>query len=76
MSVMILDAGNSIIKAKIARREFGELAFPHALQPLTENDDKTFQSRAGKNTPFLDYVRVNGQNYVNLIFEVPQMTGL
>ncbi len=28
MSVLILDAGNSIIKAKIGRREFGELAFP------------------------------------------------
>jgi hypothetical protein len=64
MSVMILDAGNSIIKAKIARRELGELAFPHALQPLTENEYKTIMSRAGKNTPLLDYVRVNGQPYV------------
>ena len=36
MSVMILDAGNSIIKAKIARRERGEVAFPHALKQLTE----------------------------------------
>jgi hypothetical protein len=34
MSVMILDAGNSIIKAKIARRERGEVAFPHALKQL------------------------------------------
>jgi hypothetical protein len=34
MTVMILDAGNSIIKAKIARRDNGELAFPHTLQPL------------------------------------------
>jgi hypothetical protein len=32
MSVMILDAGNSIIKAKIARRERGEIAFPHAIK--------------------------------------------
>ncbi len=31
MSVMILDAGNSIINAKIARRERGENAFPHAM---------------------------------------------
>ena len=36
MSVMVLDAGNSIIKAKIARREHGEVAFPHALKALTE----------------------------------------
>ena len=27
MSVMVLDSGNSIIKAKIARRENGEVAF-------------------------------------------------
>jgi len=38
MSVIILDAGNSIIKAKIARRELEELSFPHSLQPLTENE--------------------------------------
>ncbi len=38
MSVMVLDAGNSIIKAKIARRERGEVAFPHALRTLTENE--------------------------------------
>jgi hypothetical protein len=64
MSVMILDAGNCIIKAKIARPEFGELAFPHALQPLTENEYKTILSRAVKNTPLLDYIRVIGQPYV------------
>lgn len=36
MSVLVLDAGNSIIKAKIARRENSEIAFPHSLKPLTE----------------------------------------
>ncbi len=36
MSVMVLDAGNSIIKAKITRRQDGEIAFPHALRHLTE----------------------------------------
>jgi hypothetical protein len=36
MSVIVLDAGNSIIKAKIARRERSEIAFPHAFKPLTE----------------------------------------
>jgi hypothetical protein len=64
MNVMILDAGNSIIKAKIARRESGELAFPHALQPLTENEYTTILSRAGKQAPPLDYMRINGQPYV------------
>ena len=64
MSVMILDAGNSIIKVKIARREQGELAFPHAMQPLTENEYQTILSRAGKKSPPLDYLRVNGQPYV------------
>ena len=32
MSVMVLDACNSIIKAKKARRENGEIAFPHAMK--------------------------------------------
>jgi hypothetical protein len=64
MRVIILDAGNSLIKAKLARREFGECAFPHALQLLTENEYQTILSRAGKNTPLLDYVRINSQPYV------------
>ena len=32
MSVLILDAGNSIIKAKIVRKEQGEITFPHAIR--------------------------------------------
>ncbi len=39
MSVMVLDAGNSIIKAKIARRENGEIAFSHAMRQLTESEN-------------------------------------
>ena len=35
MSVFVLDAGYSVIKAKIARRDRGELAFPHALKLLS-----------------------------------------
>ena len=31
MSVIAFDCGNSIIKGKIARRQLGEIAFPHAL---------------------------------------------
>ena len=45
MSTMILDAGNSIIKAKIARRENSEIAFPHALRQLTESEFQRIISR-------------------------------
>jgi hypothetical protein len=61
---MVLDAGNSIIKAKIARREGGEVAFPHALKPLTETEYSNITTRAGTTGPLPDYVRVNGQAYV------------
>mgnify|MGYP001079673562 FL=1 len=43
MSVMILDAGNSIIKAKTANKE---IAYPHAMQPLTEGEYQKITSRA------------------------------
>jgi hypothetical protein len=61
MSVMILDAGNSIIKAKIAN---GEIAFPHAIQPLTEGEYQKIISRASINGNSADYIRVNGKPYV------------
>jgi hypothetical protein len=38
MSVLVLDAGNSIIKAKIARRENGEITFQHAIRHMTEKE--------------------------------------
>ena len=60
---MVLDAGNSIIKAKITRRERSEISFPHALQPLTEAEYKRILSRKGNGTTS-DYLRVNGQPYV------------
>ena len=47
MSVMVLDAGNSIIKAKIARRDNGEIAFPHAMKQLTESEYEKITNRAG-----------------------------
>jgi hypothetical protein len=47
MSVMVLDAGNSIIKAKIARREDGEIAFPHALKRLTDSEYEKITNRTG-----------------------------
>ena len=64
MSVMVLDAGNSIIKAKIARRDRGEVSFPDALRKLTETEYSMIISRPGISVPPLDYIRVNGQPYV------------
>jgi hypothetical protein len=43
MSVLVLDAGNSIIKGKIARREQGEIAFPHVLLPPAPRPDHRIQ---------------------------------
>ena len=43
MSVMVLDAGNSIIKVKIARREHGEIAFPHDLQVIRKRVWKNYR---------------------------------
>ena len=61
MSVMILDAGNSIVKAKIAN---GEIAFPHAIQALTEGEYQKIISRASINGNSTDYIRINGKPYV------------
>ncbi len=61
MNVMILDAGNSIIKCKTATRE---TAFPHAIKALTETEYEQILLRAGRFGPSQDYLRVNGQPYV------------
>ena len=64
MSVMVLDAGNSIIKAKIARRENGEIAFPHAMEQLTETEFEKITKRVGLYNHSTDYLRINGKPYV------------
>ena len=64
MSVIVLDAGNSVIKAKIARRGCGEATFPHALKPLTETEYSNVKVRASATGPPLDYIQVNSQPYV------------
>ena len=64
MSVMVLDAGNSIIKAKIAKRELGEIAFPHAIQQLPESEYEKILSRTQIKGNSKDYFRVNGKPYV------------
>ena len=63
MSVMVLDCGNSIIKAKIARREQGEIVFPHAIRQLSESEYEKILIRARINGISNDYFRVNGQPY-------------
>jgi hypothetical protein len=64
MNILILDAGNSIIKGKIVRRENGEVAYPHALKTLTEAEYAAILTRAGRSGPPPDYLRINGQPYV------------
>ena len=64
MSVMVLDAGNSIIKAKIARRKNGEIAFTHAMKQLTESEYEKITNRAGLQHQSQDYMLINGKPYV------------
>lgn len=59
MSVMVIDTGNSIIKAKIARRERSEIAFPHAFRQLSESEYEKILSRVQINGNTQDYFRVN-----------------
>ena len=54
MSVMVLDSGNSIIKAKIARRDRGEVSFPHALRKLTGTEYFRIINQTGFSDPSLD----------------------
>jgi hypothetical protein len=61
MSVLVLDAGNSIIKAKIARSENGEVVFPHALTALIEAEYTSILARAGKSGCSHDYLKINGK---------------
>jgi hypothetical protein len=64
MSVMVLDAGNSIIKAKIARRDRSEASFPHALRQLTDSEYQSILARSKSSQSLTDYTRINGQPYV------------
>jgi len=61
MGVLVLDAGNSIIKGKTVNKE---VVFPHAIQPLTEGEYQKIISRASINGNSVDYVRINGKPYV------------
>jgi hypothetical protein len=61
MSVLVLDAGNSIIKFK--RGDGAEDEFPHALKELSETDYKHILDRNNGRPP-IDYISVNGKPYV------------
>ena len=63
MSVMVLDAGNSIIKAKIVRREQGEIVFPHAIRQLSESEYSKILTRSQVMGKSMNYFRVNGKPY-------------
>lgn len=58
-NVMVLDAGNAIIKAKSATKE---IKFPHAIKQLTETDWE--RNTRGGSAANEDYVRVNGVPYM------------
>lgn len=60
-NVLVLDAGNSVIKYKTANAED---AYPHAIHPLTETEYQQIVIRAARPHPPLDYLRVNGRPYV------------
>lgn len=64
MSVLVLDAGNSIIKAKVANGENGEIVFPHAILPLTESEYQKIMLRPSSTAKSKDYMRINGKPYV------------
>lgn len=64
MSVLVVDAGNSIIKAKTAGREKNEVVFPHALSQITESEFNNIHSRSKAQRSSQDYLRVNGTPYV------------
>lgn len=64
MGVMVIDIGNSIIKAKISRRERSEIAFLHAIRQLSDSEYEKILSRIQINENTQDYFRVNGKPYV------------
>jgi hypothetical protein len=59
--VLVLDAGNSIIKAKTEEKE---IDFPHALHLLTEIEYNNIMTRSGFSGPPTDYMVINGKPFV------------
>lgn len=63
MSFMVIDTGNSIIKAKISRRDRSEITFPHAIRQLSECEYEKILSRVHINGNTQDYFHVNWKPY-------------
>ena len=61
-NVLVLDAGNSIIKGKAVGHD-REVSYPHALRRLTDTQYKEIMARS-RGKPPLSYLKVNGQPYV------------
>jgi len=61
MNGLVLDAGNSIIKSKTFSG--GELAFPHAMTPISEPQYLDIL-RSYADAPPDDFLRINGRCYV------------
>ena len=47
MGIIVLDVCNSVVKAKITRRDRREIAFTYMVKPLTEAEYTSILSRAG-----------------------------
>lgn len=62
MTVLVLDAGNSIIKGKTPGRD-GEVAFSHAIRKLTEAQYNEILVRS-RGTPPPSFFKINDQAYV------------
>jgi predicted nucleotidyltransferase len=64
MSVIVIETRNSIIKAKVSRREQGEIVFSHTLRQFSESEYEMILSRLELIGNSQDYFRVNGIAYV------------
>lgn len=62
MTTLILDVGNSIVKAR--SKSGSEMSFPHALRYLSEAEYAYALKRTGSAGLGLDYMRINGQPLV------------
>ena len=59
--------GEVVSRTNFSQRLQGEIAFPHALIPLTEAEFRAIQARVVKSTLSMDYLRINGQPYAILM---------
>ncbi|MFC2055692.1 hypothetical protein ACFLV7_15555 [Chloroflexota bacterium] len=72
--MIVLDAGNSVIIAKIARKEHGEVSFSLALNQLAETEYKIILSRSKNIGLSREYMLINEQ--LNAIGEGTEQHGV